>query len=149
VPRVRDLLYRFRPAGTPGPASAAAVPSDRAADRATELAPVLDLLTATEEQCAELREQSVLDAESRRAQARATAHRRVAEAESTAPGERAAAAATAARRAAGDRADTVAAARAEADRLLAGAEARSSDRVQRIVADVEALLGAVPGEGRR
>ena len=149
MPRVRDLLYRFRPAGTPGPASAAAVPSDRAADRATELAPVLDLLTATQEQCAELREQSLLDAESRRVQARAAAHRRVAEAESAAPGERAAAAAATARRAAGDRADTVSAARAEADRLLARAEARAPEWVERVVADVEALLGAVPGEGRR
>ena len=78
-----------------------------------------------------------------------TAHRRVAEAESAAPGERAAAAATAAARAAGERTATVAAARAEADRVLARAEERTPAWVERVVADVEGMLGVVPEEGRR
>ncbi len=149
MPRVRDLLYRFLPAGTPGPAGAAAVPADRAADRATELAPVLDLLTETEERCAALREQSLRDAQHRRDRALDTAHRTVSDAESRASGERAAAAATAAHRAAGDRAATVAQARAEADRLLARAEERTPAWVERVVSDVEALLSAVPAEGGR
>ncbi len=149
MPRVRDLLYRFRPAGTPGPASAAAVPADRAADRESELAPVLELLSGTEEQCAALREQSLRDAETRRDTARATADRRVAEAEARAPAERAAAAATAAARATGERAATVAAARAEADQLLDRVDERAAGWVAGIVADVEQLLDAVPGEGAR
>lgn len=149
MPRVRDLLYRFRPAGTPGPASAAAVPADRVADRESELAPVLELLRGTEEQCAALTEQSLRDAGERRETARATARRRVAEARERAPAERAAAAATAAARAAGERAATVAAARDEADRILERADERAPGWVARIVSDVERLLDAVPGEGAR
>jgi vacuolar-type H+-ATPase subunit H len=146
---VRDLLYRFRPAGAPGPASAAAVPADRAADREGELAPVLDLLAETEEQCAALREDSVRGAEGRHEQARSAAHRVVAEAESRAPGERADAAAGVAAQAAGERAATVAEAHDEADRLLVLAAQRTPAWVERVVAEVEQLLGAVAEGGRR
>lgn len=149
MPRVRDLLYRFRPAGAPGPASAAAVPADREADRASELAPVFDLLTETEERCARLRERAARDAGTRGEQARTTAHRLQAEAESRASGERADAAAGVAARAAGERATTVAAARDEADRLLDRAEQRTPEWVERVVAEVEELLTAAPGEGPR
>ena len=40
VPRVSDLLYRFRPSGAPGAATQAGVPADRARDLAEELEPV-------------------------------------------------------------------------------------------------------------
>ena len=33
MPRVRDVLHRFSPAGAPGAASTAGVPVDRVADR--------------------------------------------------------------------------------------------------------------------
>jgi hypothetical protein len=51
VPRVRDLLYRFRPSGAPGAATAAGVPVDHAARLAAELDPVFARLAATEQQC--------------------------------------------------------------------------------------------------
>jgi hypothetical protein len=44
VPRVRDWLDRFRPAGGPGAPSAAGVPTDRRAVAAAELAPVFAAL---------------------------------------------------------------------------------------------------------
>jgi vacuolar-type H+-ATPase subunit H len=51
MPRIRDLLYRFRPASAPGAASASGVPADRTADMAGELQPVFAQLSATEEEC--------------------------------------------------------------------------------------------------
>jgi hypothetical protein len=52
---VRDLLERFRPAGAPGAATPAGVPSDRAAALSDELGPVLALLADVEEECARIR----------------------------------------------------------------------------------------------
>jgi len=52
---VRDLLERFRPAGAPGAATPAGVPSDRKAALSDELAPVLALLADTEQECARIR----------------------------------------------------------------------------------------------
>ena len=54
MPRVRDLLYRFRPAGAPGAASSVGVPADRGADVAAELEPVFTGLDQTERECAEI-----------------------------------------------------------------------------------------------
>jgi len=54
MPRIRDLLYRFRPASPPGGASAGGVPADRAADTAAELQPVFAQLAATEDECRDL-----------------------------------------------------------------------------------------------
>ncbi len=44
MPRVRDWLDRFRPAGGPGAPSAAGVPTDRHAAASAELAPVFAAL---------------------------------------------------------------------------------------------------------
>jgi hypothetical protein len=52
---VRDLLERFRPAGAPGAATPAGVPSDRATALSDELGPVLALLADTEQECARIR----------------------------------------------------------------------------------------------
>lgn len=94
MPRVRDLLLRFRPAGSPGPAGPAGVPADHADRLAAELEPVLAALAPTQEEATAIVE------DGRRAAA----------------GIRAAAAARAeALRAAGP-------ARAEAERLRAEAE---------------------------
>ena len=54
MPRVRDVLYRFRPAGAPGAASSAGVPVDRSADLAAELEPVFALLADTEQEVCRL-----------------------------------------------------------------------------------------------
>lgn len=47
----RDLLSRFKPAGTPGAAGPAGVPVDRSALLCDELQPVLVLLADTEQEC--------------------------------------------------------------------------------------------------
>jgi len=51
MPRVRDLLYRFRPSGAPGGASATGVPIDRAATVAAELEPLFGQLAEVERRC--------------------------------------------------------------------------------------------------
>lgn len=144
MPGVRDLLYRFRPAGSPGPASAAAVPADRVADRTTELEPVFALLADTEERCASLREEAERAAAARRERAREAARRSVADAETGAAQERARSAATVADRAVGESAATVEQARAEADRLLARARVRTPDWAARVASHVEEVLEGAP-----
>lgn len=52
--RIRDLLYRFRPASAPGGASASGVPADRAADAALELRAVFAQLSTTQDECREI-----------------------------------------------------------------------------------------------
>lgn len=54
MPRLRDLLLRFRPTGGPGAATAGGVPADRAADMSAELRPVFVELADTERQCQEV-----------------------------------------------------------------------------------------------
>lgn len=54
MPRVRDVLQRFRPSGAPGAATAAGVPVDRTGELAAELEPVFALLAETERECATL-----------------------------------------------------------------------------------------------
>lgn len=54
MPRVRDVLHRFRPSGAPGAATTAGVPVDRATELATELEPVLALLADTDRECADV-----------------------------------------------------------------------------------------------
>ena len=56
MPRVSDLLDRFRPAGAPGPAGAAGVPADRRVAAEDELAPVFATLADVERECAALRD---------------------------------------------------------------------------------------------
>ncbi|HET8769051.1 MAG TPA: hypothetical protein VFM86_17125, partial [Pedococcus sp.] len=73
MPRVRDLLLRFRPTGTPGPAGPAGVPVDRSAELAAELAPVLAALAATEAECTALVEEGRRAAGAKRAAAAARA----------------------------------------------------------------------------
>ena len=148
MPRVRDLLYRFRPAGAPGPASAAAVPADRAADRAAELAPVFALLAETETRCASLREDAAREAQGRRGRALDTARSLVADAEARAPSERADAAARVAAAAAGESAATIGAAQVEAERLLDRAADRTPAWVTRVVGEVETVLGGAPEASR-
>jgi len=65
----RDLLERFRPAGTPGAAAPAGVPYDRGAALEDELRPVLALLSPTEERCAARVHEAVASAEQIRADA--------------------------------------------------------------------------------
>ena len=62
MPRVPDLLHRFLPAGAPGAAGVAGVPTDRVADETAELAPLFAQLAATETECDEIAQQAQRDA---------------------------------------------------------------------------------------
>lgn len=95
MPRVRDLLLRFRPTGAPGPAGPSGVPVDRTGELAAELAPVLAALAATEEECTALVEEGRREAGARRAHAAARADAMRLGAPALAEAERSAAAAAA------------------------------------------------------
>lgn len=51
MPRMRDLLQRWRPTAAPGAASTGGVPADRAADLAVELRPIFAVLATTQKAC--------------------------------------------------------------------------------------------------
>ena len=105
MPRVRDFLYRFRPAGAPGAAAAAAVPIDRTAELTAELKPLFASLARTERECADIRERADGDAVAIRAHAADRARGLLSVAEARTAAERAAAAATAQQRAESQAAD--------------------------------------------
>lgn len=71
MPRGRDFLERFRPAGTPGALAARGVPADRVAELAAELAPVFALLEPVQQQSAAIRARAQAEADQRRTAARA------------------------------------------------------------------------------
>lgn len=147
MPNVRDFLDRFRPAGSPGSASAIGVPADRRADAEEELAPVFAALQDADRRCADLQRQADEEARRELERARKTASELVDHARSRCADERAATAA----RAAGEAAS-------EADRILdrgrraagedrATAERRSPELVAQAVARARAWAaeaGEVP-----
>ncbi len=135
----RDLLNRFRPAGTPGAAARPGVPADRVAEAAAELGPVLDRLAAVESECDRLREAAALDAEKTLARAREQAAALVASARARADGERAAAAARA-RRLAGAEATRLL---EDAERQAAGLRRLTEGRLPAYVTRVVAMVRAV------
>ena len=75
VPQWRNVLDRFRPAGTPGAAGRPGIPADRGADAAAELTEVLALLDDAQEEAARTR-QAATD---RAQEIRRTAQRQAAE----------------------------------------------------------------------
>lgn len=125
MPRVSDLLYRFRPSGAPGSAAAAGVPADRAHDLAAELDPVFASLVQTERQCHEVVE------EGRRAAALIRA-RDTAAVESIL--------ATAAPKAAGERSRARTAAYEAGAASIAAAEAAADDQTPLLRGRLEQLL---------
>jgi hypothetical protein len=80
VPSTRDLLQRFRPAATPGAATATGVPADRHNERAAELAGVFAALEETVAEADGIRRAAVAEAQQRRDLARQKAAARVAQA---------------------------------------------------------------------
>jgi hypothetical protein len=147
MPGARRLLRRFLPAGAPGPAGLAGVPTDRVADVTAELAPVFAALAATEARCDEILERGRRDAVD--AGRRATERVRViaATAERRAAAERVDALARAQRAAEEQSAAELAAAQAEADRLREDALGRISGYVTRVTAAVAAMLAATGPDG--
>jgi regulator of protease activity HflC (stomatin/prohibitin superfamily) len=94
VPKVRDLLDRFRPAGAPGAPSAAGVPADRYAAAAAELEPVFAELSAVVWRCEEIRQEAIAAATRRETEAEDHARAMIARARAQSEAERASAAAT-------------------------------------------------------
>ncbi|HTS96154.1 MAG TPA: hypothetical protein VMI33_06000 [Streptosporangiaceae bacterium] len=147
LPQTRDFLDRFRPAGSPGAASRTGVPADRAAERISELEPVLALLADTNAECdriaaAARRDAALIAAEASRQAARiaADAQRRALQAREAAVEQ----ALTAAR---ADADDTVAAATTRAGRLRAAFAGARADRLAAIAVDM-ILAVPVPGGPR-
>lgn len=149
MPRIRDLLHRFRPAGAPGAAGAAGVPVDRAADLAAELAPLFADLAGTEQESADIREQGRRDAAEIRDRAAERAHAVVATTEQRVAAEHAAAVARARRRAEGESRDAQAAAQRDAAELLDRAKSRTPAYVDRVVRSVRELISDQQGGGVR
>jgi hypothetical protein len=144
-PRSRDVLARFRPAGTPGAPAAAAVPADRVAERSAELEPVLARLEDTQVEAARLVDDARAEAGRRRATAAERAEALLAAAHRDAVSERADAAAAVRQRAEAAAADIAAEAEHEAAAVLEVAEQRAPALVARVVASVRADLGLPPG----
>lgn len=134
MPRVRDLLYRFRPAGAPGGAGPTGVPVDRPAELAHELEPVFAALADVERECDDVLAAARREAEALRARAAEHARALVAHAHARVDAERAAAAAQVRRRAERESDDTLTRARRSAVELRQAAEAMMPSFVGRVVA---------------
>lgn len=133
MPRSRDLLQRFRLAGTPGAASVAGVPADRVAEVSAELEPVLILLSDVQEQARQIRAAGRDEADRRRHDAREQARALVSAAQREADAIRAEAAAEVRRRAAADTAAVLSAADRDADRIRRQVAERLPGYVDRVV----------------
>ena len=139
--RARDLLYRFRPAGAPGAASATGVPADRVADLTAELQPVFAELARSEQECADI----VAEARRAAAQVHAEAADRagglVPAAREQVDGERAAAVARVRQRSAQESA----AARVAAEQDAVQVRRRAGERMPSFVASVVTAVGELVG----
>jgi len=145
VPGVRYLLDRFRPAGAPGPAGAAAVPADRHRSVADEVAPILAALAEVEAQCDRIRHQAREDAERRRAEAAGQARTAVARARGEAAAIRAAAAARIREDTAAELAQLAARTTAEADEVRRRSGRQLPQLVSMVVEQVRADLANLDG----
>lgn len=145
MPRVRDRLYRFRPAGAPGSASAAGVPTDRGADLAAELAPLFAELAKTERECADISAHAERDAAEVRARDAERARNLVTAARARLDGERADAVARLRQL---DEANSAAAAVA-AEREAAETHCRADEHMELYVDLVTASIGRMLGNEQR
>jgi vacuolar-type H+-ATPase subunit H len=143
--RVPNVLHRFLPAGVPGSAGVAGVPTDRVADVAAELAPLFAQLAATETRCDEIRAQGRLDAAAAARRASDDIHRITASAQRRAAGERADAMARARSTIRDENEAASAAAQARAEQLRAQAAERIPDYLARVTAAITEMIDA----GRR
>lgn len=144
MPRVRDLLYRFRPSGTPGAATAAGVPADRTVEAAAELEPVFAQLAETERQCAEIMARGRADADAIRARDSETARSILATGRALVPAERATAAARARDLGRAESRATLVAGQREVEQVHVQVEESLPEYVERVVASVRSLLEDAP-----
>jgi vacuolar-type H+-ATPase subunit H len=133
---VRDFVRRFRPAGAPGPAAPAGVPSNRIAELAAELAPVFDALRELNGQAADLIAEAGRAADRRRADAVAEAEELVTDARRRAEASRAAAASAAVEDAVEERDALLDGARRDAAEI----NRRAAERLPRLVDRVVAVV---------
>ena len=146
MPQGRAFLERFRPVGTPGAAAARGVPADRVAELAAELAPVFDLLTATQERGDRIRTAADQEADRRCIEALSGAEAMVSAARRLAESERAAAAADLARAADVEAAQLLAAAARDADAVRQSAGRRMPDLAAAVRSVMAARLAElIPG----
>ncbi len=141
MPRLRDVLYRFRPAGTPGRASASAVPVDRAAGLVAELEPVFARLTPVESSCDDMVQAARTAAAATRAAAAVEADRVIARAREQVGTERARAGQQARERQEAESAQVMAAAGDEVEQCRLRTSALLPGYVDRVVASLSPLLG--------
>ncbi len=144
--RARDLLYRFRPAGAPGPASATGVPTDTVADVVAELEPLFAELAATERECADMIARAGLEAAQVRARATAQARSLVAAANERVDGERSAAMGQVRLGGEAESAAMVAAAEREAAQVRRRSDERMQPFVDSVVTLVLELVGKSVGK---
>jgi hypothetical protein len=140
MPRSRDLLRRFRPAGTPGAASHVGVPADRVAEVSAELEPVLAALAEAQRQAAEIRAAAEREAEQRRQRALERAGALVSSAHREAAAERADAALRVGRRVEEEGAAVLGAAEGDAAALRRRAAERMPGYVDRVTTVIGAAL---------
>lgn len=141
---LRDVLFRFRPAGTPGAPTAGAVPGDRAAEAGAELAPVLAELTGAEQTAARIRAEGEARASAIREQSERAARQIVDRARQDARTTRADAEARARAVQAARSAALVAEAQTRAARLREHAAAPVTASAARVVSGVADELRGTP-----
>ena len=142
MPRLRDVLYRFRPAGTPGRASAVGVPADHGVGLAAELEPVFAQLAGVERACEQLLASARADAAAVRADAAAAAEQTLARARDRLQAERVSAAGKARERRDEESTDSMRAATREVARLRLRADDVLPQQLERVVASVQSFLDA-------
>lgn len=149
MPRIRDLLYRFRPAGAPGVAGPAGVPVDRVSDLAAELAPVLASLEPVQQRCAEIVAAARQEAAQVLGAERGTAAAVLARARAGFDADRAAAAAQVRQRWDREAGDLLTAAEEDAARIRRHAAALQPRYVRAVEESVDAMVAGVPLAARR
>lgn len=143
MPRVRDLLYRFRPAGAPGAATPAGVPADHIAELEAELEPVFAEFAGVERDIAQLGAEARRAADETRRHAAQRAHAIVKAATDQQDAERAAAGQRLRQQSAMASDALLAAAAQEASALRNRVACRLPACVERVVASVDCLIGEV------
>ena len=143
MPRVSDLLARFRPAGSPGAATTAGVPADRRESVARELDPVFAELAAVTRECETIRREAAAAAARCEVDAAERAQAALERARSESEAERAATAAALRAQVAAAASDSIAEAEAEAARVQDRAEQRRAGLLARVLSRVRADLMAV------
>ncbi len=147
MPRSRDILRRFRPAGTPGAPSAAGVPADRVAELSAELEPVLALLAAAQQEADRIRRDAEQEAEQIRQRAAERAGALVLTAQRDAAAERADAALRVRRLVDEETAAALAAAEQGAQDLTRTAEQNMNAFVDRVLTEVRGNLASAGETG--